>query len=154
MKAFERKDKIAQLIHEFKEYDHKHHDFLIDFENSIYSYLADCDGCILLQKSFPEDLKVFSLSLINCAYDVLEKDQSYPSFRMKTELENIDKLNESYQKPKNTCSFSDAFGKIAKEKMIVHFPSLFDLSADGFRLLERSMNYRINAFLMFLYGKL
>lgn len=154
MNAFEKKDKIQQLIHEFKDYDNEHQDFLVDFENSVYSFLVDNPKCIKLGKDFSEDLKVFSLSLVNCAYEVLDKDSRYSTARMKKELEKIDKLTTNYPSPLKATVFSEGFTRMVKEKMPNYFPALFNLSADGFRFLERSTNYRINAFLMFLHGKL
>lgn len=152
MKTFNEKDKVRQIFLEFKKYDKLHHRFLVDFENDIYNFIADYPEQIKLNKSFSEDLKSFSISLINCAYEVIEKNDTYPKYRMQIELANMDKLLHNYPLPRENKHFSDGFSQMVKAKMPQYFPHLYDLSSDGFRLLERSSNYRINAFLIYLYG--
>lgn len=153
MKAFNKKEKVRQIFLEFKKYDKLHHRFLSDFENGIYNFIADHPESIHLQESFPEDLKSFSYSLISCAYEVIEKDTTYPDYRMEMELENMERLLQNYPVPQDNAIFSEGFSMMSKAKMPKYFPQLYDLSANGFRLLERCTSYRINAFLMYLYGK-
>lgn len=152
MKPFDKKDKIRQIILEFKKYDKLHHEFLLDFENGIYNFIADHPDSMQLKEGFAEDLKSFSLSLINCAYEVLEKNNTYPDYRLTMELENMDTLLRHYPKPTKNSVFTEEFSKMAKAKLPKYFPDLFELSADGFRLLERCTAYRINAFLIYLYN--
>jgi hypothetical protein len=153
MKAFNEKDKVRQLFHEFEQYDKLHLKFVLDFENSIYNFIADHPKNIKLSVSFPEDLKLFCNSLINCAYEVLEKNETYPEYRMQIELKNMDKLLRHSPQPFGNEIFSKDFSQMAKAKMPTYFPQLFDLSSDGFRLLQRCTNYRINVFLLYLYAK-
>ena len=154
MKKSNQREKIRQIFLEFERYDKLHHSFLLDFENGIYNFIADYKEKITLYPAFSEDLKSFSISLINCAYAVIDKDKSYPKYRMAMELENMDQLLERYPKPSQNDLFTEGFSKMAKAKMPKYFTELYDLSADGFRLLERCTNQLINAFLAYFYLQL
>ena len=153
MKAFNKKEEVRQIFLEFEKYDKLHDKFLLEFENGIYNFIADHPKSIQLSASFSEDLKSFSNSLISCAYEVIEKNNTYPAYRMQIELENMDKLLEKYPLPEENNTFSLGFSKMAKAKMPKYFPELYDLSSNGFRLLERCTSFRIHAFLMYLYKK-
>lgn len=146
-------EKIRQIFLEFEQFDQFHHKFSLEFENGIYNFVVDHPEQVSLEPEFTEDLKYFAIALINCAYDVIEKNKAYPPYRMEMELENMDKQLERYPMPEENKAFSNGFSQMAKAKMTKYFPALFDLSADGFRLLERSTNYRIHGFLTNLYNK-
>lgn len=152
MKSSNMKEEVRRILQEFKEYDKLHHEFLSDFENGIYNFIADHPNSINLPLDFSDDLKSFAISLINCAYEVIEKDSNFAQYRINTELENMDHLLIRYPLPTKNALFTEGFTKMAKAKMPKYFSGLYNLSADGFRLLERSTSYRINAFLMYLYG--
>ena len=151
MRAFDKKEKIRQIFLAFQHYDELHHTFLGEFENGIYNFIADHNETINLYSDFAKDLESFSISLINSAYEVLEKDNSYPDYRLEMELENMDRLLERYPAPQENKSFTEGFTAMVKAKMPKYFPDLYHLSANGFRLLERCTNYRINSFLIYFY---
>ena len=151
MKSYDKKEKIKLILLEFEQYDKYHHKFSLEFEHGIYNFIADHPNCITPKEGFSDDLKSFAVSLINCAYEVVEKDKSYPSSRMALELENMEHLIERYPLLAQNDVFPMGFTQMAKAKMTKYFPKLYNLSADGFRLLERSTTYRINSFLIYHY---
>ncbi len=154
MGRLDNKEKIRHVFLEFEKYDKLHQEFLLEFENGIYNFIADNLDQYNLYEGFSDDLNTFSVSLINCAYEVLEKDNNYPEYRMEMELENMDHLFLRYPSPAGNESFTQKFTQMAKAKMPKYFPALYQLSASGFRLLERCSTYRINSFLLYFYPKI
>jgi len=154
MKSPKNQEKIRLLFQEFEKYDRVHDKFLLDFENDIYNFIVDQAFYEHLYDGFSDDLQTFSRSLINAAYEVIEKDHSYPAYRMAMELENMDHLLLRYPRPKEHPAFTAGFSTMTKAKMPHYFPALYELSAAGFRLLERCVNYRIHSFLAYFYQKI
>lgn len=150
MKTFDPKKKIRQIMLDFKHYDQKHHEFLLDFENNMYDVIMDNAYAIKPQDDFADHLKAFALSMINCAYAVLEKNESYPDYRIVMELDNMDTLLKKQGSDITETTFYSDVSKMAKGTTVLHFPKLNDLSANGFRLLERSAAFRVNSFFALL----
>jgi hypothetical protein len=151
MRTFDKEEKMRQLLLEFKKYDKLHDNFIRDFANEIFNFIAENPKSIKLYDDFSFDIKAFSKSIINCAYEVLEKDTAFNSHRMRHQLVNIKALLAHYPVPIKNEEFTNFFIYIAKEKMTEYFPALYDLSADGFRLLACCTDVRINAFLHHFY---
>lgn len=84
-----------------------------------------------------EKLKQYSIHMFNCADSVADKDENYGEIRLMLELEAMNRATEKYPPRFRESEFARESHQKAKELLIQFFPELIELSANGFRLLEK-----------------
>lgn len=84
-----------------------------------------------------EQLKNYANKMFNCADAVIDKDQNYNEIRLTLELEAMTRAIDKYPAEFRQCKFAGKAHQKAKELLVHFFPELIELSANGFRLLEK-----------------
>ncbi|WP_319479429.1 hypothetical protein [uncultured Draconibacterium sp.] len=82
-------------------------------------------------------LKQYAGHLFGCADSVADKDENYNEIRLALELESITRSTNKYPLRFRESQLARQTHKKAKELLIQFFPELMELSANGFRLLEK-----------------
>ena len=91
----------------------------------------------LSEKEKTEQLKNYTNRIFNCADSVADKDQNYNEIRLALELESITRATDKHPLLFRESELARQTHKKAKELLIQFFPELMELSANGFRLLEK-----------------
>ena len=94
-------------------------------------------GLNLSEKEIAEQLKNYTNRIFNCADSVADKDQNYNEIRLALELESITRATDKHPLRFRESELARQTHKKAKELLIKFFPELMELSANGFRLLEK-----------------
>lgn len=144
MKQSEQRSNIENILYEFTQLDLIHQKMITEVENIVYTIISDN---IELLHSYPDlnqDVNSFSIDLINSTHSNIDKSQNYPAYRMKIELDSMDKLINRHPKSRYTNAFIKQLEHNIIAKIIDLFPEIMDLSADGFRLLDKDIKYQIN----------
>ena len=81
--------------------------------------------------------KEYATSMFSCADAVADKDENYSEMRLALELESMTRAIEKYPLPVQNSELGQQTHLKAKELLIQFFPELVELSANGFRLLEK-----------------
>jgi hypothetical protein len=84
-----------------------------------------------------EMLLVYANQTFNTAESVIDKDKSYTASRLQEELEAMNRLIEKDSGKHDNSSLAKQTHFKAKEIMVKFYPNLINLSANGFRLLEK-----------------
>ncbi|MDX8341435.1 hypothetical protein SLH46_19710 [Draconibacterium sp. IB214405] len=84
-----------------------------------------------------EELKQYANRIFNCADSVSDKDQNYSEIRLGLELEAMTRATEKYPVRFRKANLALKTHQKAKQLLIHFFPELIELSANGFRLLEK-----------------
>ena len=82
-------------------------------------------------------LKQYANHMFNCADSVADKDENYNEIRLTLELEAMTRATDKYPLRFRESEFAQQTHQKAKELLIQFFPNLIELSANGFRLLEK-----------------
>lgn len=89
------------------------------------------------QSNLEEQLTEYANRIFNCADMVADKDENYNEVRLTLELEAITRATNKYPEHIRNTELSKQTHKKAKELLIKFFPELIELSANGFRVLEK-----------------
>ncbi|QIA07018.1 hypothetical protein [Draconibacterium halophilum] len=91
----------------------------------------------LSKEGLEDQLKNYANHMFSCADSVADKDQNYNEIRLTLELEAMTRAMEKYPSFFRESEFARQTHQKAKELLIHFFPELIELSANGFRLLEK-----------------
>lgn len=89
------------------------------------------------EKELTKLLKEYATSMFSCADAVADKDENYSEIRLALELESMTRAIEKYPGTIQNSELGLQAHLKAKELLIQFFPELVELSANGFRLLEK-----------------
>lgn len=84
-----------------------------------------------------KQLMQYASHMFNCADSVADKDENYNEIRLTLELEAIIRATDKYPARFRESEFAQQTHQKAKALLIQFFPDLMELSANGFRLLEK-----------------
>ncbi len=125
------------LSSEFKNIDELLFEFQSKFVYEIFKItkkqLIDIQG----ERDVQESILSYSLEIFSCADSVLDKNKNYSDLRLKEELDSITIAANKIEQPPEQKEYATQTHQKAKEIMVIFFPDLIDLSANGFRLLEK-----------------
>lgn len=97
------------------------------------------------------EFKHMANEVFNTTESVIDKDLNYPIYRMRKELHIMKRLsNEKDQSNENPILFAD-ISNFSKKLAVDYFPGVFNLSGNGFRLLESNIIYLVYVFLEWVH---
>lgn len=137
MEEFDSNKHIHNIIREFKRTDEFYisfrHQFIISLFLVVKRYYRDHK----LDETMNANLQLYADEMLSCVESVLYKDLTYPEFRMEEELKVMIRLVVSKTEYDQQLEFIEKIHMKSKEMIVRHYPAIFDLSANGFRLLEK-----------------
>lgn len=146
-----KKKNIRQILNGIQAMDQVYFDFEKQCTDLLSNEILSFYPNIKLNSVTNDEFKHFANQVFNTAESVIDKDHNYPIYRMRKELFIMKKLaDEKDQNNENPALFTN-LSKILKKLSIDFFPGIFDLSGNGFRLLDANMNYVIYSFLEWFY---
>ncbi|WP_372651791.1 hypothetical protein [Draconibacterium sp.] len=139
------KDFHLKLSAEFKRIDQLFEQFHRHFIREQLLIANEYSDLNLPKDELNKALKQYAAHLFNCADSVADKDENYNEIRLALELESISRATDKYPLRFRESEFAQRTHQKAKELLIHFFPELMELSANGFRLLEKfSLFYNLD----------
>ena len=127
----------SKLSSEFKKIDEFQAEFQHEFIRQLNLLINVQFTNITLTEKLEEHLLLYAKEIFSCAGSVPDKDRNYNEWRLKEEFDSITFALEKTGYLESLSEFAQQTHKKAKEIMVSYFPGLVNLSANGFRLLEK-----------------
>lgn len=80
----------------------------------------------------------YASEILSSTEAVIDKDHNYMDYRLEEELDNMNRLVSKMMEFKRNDVFVDVVHQKVKAQMVRFFDDINELSANGFRLLERN----------------
>lgn len=125
------------LSSEFKKIDELLFEFQSKFVYEIFKITKERLINIRDENDAQESILSYSFEIFSCAESVLDKDKNYSDLRLKEELDSMTIAVNKTSQLREIKDYAEQTHLKAKEIMVAFFPDLVDLSANGFRLLEK-----------------
>ena len=137
MEYFDKEKYIKNIYEEFRKTDAFYNSFRKQFVSEIVQVVREHHPETEKNPILQEDIKLYADEMINTAESVVYKDKSYPGYRLLYELEVMSRLVVKEPENNQNTQFIHDIHQKAKALMVLHYPEIFDLSANGFRLIEK-----------------
>ncbi len=137
MEKFESNKFQSRLSREFRKIEEFLHEFEGVFDAELRKIIFKNYSEINSNDKLSEAVLTYANEIISVAESVCDKDLNYPENRLKEELDDMSRAVENYPPEDLNPEFLQQTHKKAKELMVNYYPYIFDLSPNGFRLLEK-----------------
>jgi hypothetical protein len=131
-------DVRSQFYKEFKQVDTFYESFKATFKKEITTVIEPYTFDVYAP-SFEEFLEQFAVAVLSLTHSVLDKDHNYPEYR---KVEDLTALQGYYAKASRFSDSSELSEKIhqkTKELLVNIFPDIYELTGNGFRLLDLNL---------------
>lgn len=129
-------DRMKYLYEELRKIDDLHDAFRKEFEYEIIKIIMQHKLDFCRSTRFDEMLNQYATTILSTTFTVVDKDNTYPEYRKLKELELLHNLSSKIKIETEQHALAEAVLKKTKELAVKHCPKLFDLSAEGFRILD------------------
>ena len=136
-----REELVNQLLGDIKQTEEFVESFKKEMTRSLYSLVAPIFPVLDEQGKLTELLDPFSLAVLNFTDSVIDKDHSYPTYRLDEELQLMRLVLSKQESLPQWDFFKEELVGMMKLIMVKYFPQITDLSGNGLRLLSVSANY-------------
>jgi len=144
MEKFDSSNFHSSLIEEFRKLDDILESFQNKFSDEVFRCIRSQFPNIILNEDLEELVLTYANQIFNTAESVQDKDKNYNEIRLAEEVSVMNKVVGKLSEDKENWELGQQLHQRAKEMMVSFNPRLMDLSADGFRLLEKySLMYNI-----------
>lgn len=144
------KNSFYDIFEQFKLIDAFRDEFRIEFVRKMKKISCSLWG-LELTPEVMEFLDFMAYETISFTETVIEKDRNYPEYRL---VEELKRMNGLINKPR----FKELPNELVQslkfelnELILKNYPALYELSAFGYRLLDRNVNYFVLNFAFALY---
>lgn len=103
-------------------------------------------GCDVINNELLEEVELFAAGIISLTETIIDKDKNYTEQRLIEDLAAMSKAVKNMKSDQAGIDFREAVLKQSKELMIENFEAIFELSATGYRLLEKEAIWHIMLF--------
>lgn len=139
------KNSFYDIFEQFKLIDEFRDEFRIEFVRKLKN-LVKQNWELKLTPEVYEFLDIMASESISFTEAVIEKDRNYPEYRLVEELKRMNALN---NKPKFRGLPNELIQVVkfeVNELILKNYPALYELSAFGYRLLDRNVSYFVSNF--------
>lgn len=134
------REHINSLQEEFKKEDSFRNDFAELFKQNIHSVIKEQNKHIILPIELKSLTRNYALLVVSAIRSVLDKNATSPAYRIKDEVEALNRYNKKYEhiisNPLSKKVFEAALN-LVKQK----FPQLEELSDQSMELLEVNLEW-------------
>ena len=148
MERFDKENKMKHILEELKKTDEFYSFFKEEFSGLIYSLIDEFYPSISPNSTIDDLLQTYAVEILSSTESVIDKDMNYPPYRLDEELAVMNQLILKLPHVEYHKSFMDEVHQVAKVLMVKYYTGIYDLSGDGFRLLElnaKLYNWEFNA---------
>lgn len=145
MEKFDSNNFRDSLISEFQKLDHIVETYQNQFKVEVLNVIREFFPHLACQKELEALALTYANQIFNTADSVYDKDLNYNRNRLADEVKNMYRVVSNYSEGKtDNQDLANRIHQKAKGMMVSFNPDLMDLSADGFRLLEKySLMYNV-----------
>ena len=138
MKSFDDEGNMKFILEEIQKADTFYNLFKKEFSELVYN---------IIQEYYPETVSVdeidnlllaYSVAILNSTESVIDKDRNYPLYRLEEELDAMSRITLKLSQSEDIRDFAESVHLKVKALMVKHFNDIYNLSSNGFRLLERN----------------
>jgi hypothetical protein len=147
MKDFEKEEFRLYISEEFGKVDAFYAHVKNDFGMTLMKIIEDKSEAQENKAQLSEAISVYAQEIINVTESVIDKDRNYSEIRLKEELQRVQKVVSQWAVYEVDTEFVNKLHQVSKEVMAKYFKPIFDLSADGFRLLDNGAKMHTLRFL-------
>jgi len=137
MEKFDSSNFHSSLIEEFRKLDNILESFQNKFSEEVFRTIHAQFPNIVVNEDLEELVLTYANQMFNAAESVQDKDKNYYEIRLAEEVSVMNKVVGKLSEDKENWELGQQLHQRAKEMMVRFNPGLMDLSADGFRLLEK-----------------
>jgi hypothetical protein len=141
MDKYERENVLNRIREEINKTDIVYRAFINDFVVALYPFVAIYYPAAKPSKAIDEVLNAYAVATFNSTETVIDKDRSYPLYRLEEEVNTMSHLLQKLYGQGYDASFANVVVDVVKRMMVAYFAGVYNLSGNGFRLLE--MNARL-----------
>lgn len=138
MEFFDSENYLRKIHKEFKQTDEFYDLFRAWFISEIYKLITEFYPKIVKNNNLGNKLKLYADEILSSTESVIYKDMSYPEYRIEDELRVMTRLTNKETNEDQNPEFIEKVHLKAKALMVEYYPNIIDLSANGFRLLEKN----------------
>ena len=138
MEPFSNKGNIKFILEEIKKTNTFYNSFKKEFSESIFNIIQVFYPDTTLSEEMDNLLLIYSVEILNSTESVLDKDRTYPLYRLEEELSAMNRITSKLSEEEEYNDFGEAIHLKAKALIVNHFAAIYNLSSDGFRLLEKN----------------
>lgn len=138
MEPFDHEGNIKSILEGIQKTETFYSAFSEEFSQAIFD---------IIHKHYPKTVKdgeienllvLYAVAILNSTESVIDKDRTYPLYRLEEDLQAMSKMIQLFQRNFFPNNMELQIHMKAKELAVKHFKAVFDLSAIGFRLLEKN----------------
>lgn len=139
MEPFDDEGNRKFILEEIQKTDTFYNAFKKEFSELIFNIIQEHYPDAVLNDKMDNLLLAYSVAILNSTESVIDKDRSYPLYRMEEELDAMDRITLKLAQSEESLDFNEAVLLKTKEMIVKYFAAIYDLSSNGFRLLERNV---------------
>lgn len=137
MEKFDSNKSLGKIIKEFKRTDEFYNSFRERFIVATFFVIKRYYKQLKLDEEMDRDIRLYADEMLSCVESVIYKDLTYPEERLEEEVKVMTRIVQKDLESFHNMAFIEKLHVVAKEQIVTNFPQIMDLSANGFRLLER-----------------
>ena len=138
MDSFDDEGNIKFILEEIKKTDTFYNSFQKEFSELLLKIIRKFYPNTSMGDEIENLLLAYSVAILNSTESVIDKDRNYPFYRLEEELESMNWITLKLLHEAEYNDFGEAVHLKAKKLMVKHFAAIYDLSSNGFRLLEKN----------------
>ncbi|PWE00050.1 hypothetical protein [Marinilabilia rubra] len=147
MENSDSQNRFRKILEGFKEADDFNASFKEFFIDRLCRIIEDRYPTLEFSEKMAEHLVLYAENTISYTESVIDKDASFPDFRKKEEVIRMKSVVKKLPDFCEDTEFVDRINSEAKMCMVKFFPEIYDLSGDGFRLLDVNARFFNHGFL-------
>ena len=148
MSPLDKERHLREILQGFQKIDEIYFEFEKEFLQILKGTIDEYYFDFLIKNDVENEFKHFANLIFNTAESVIDKDKSYPDYRLIEELKNVKRIsNIEFSIEIESSEFSEKLSKRLKQLTIKYFNGIYQLSGNGFRLLEINIKHNIFVFL-------
>jgi hypothetical protein len=136
MDKYERENVLNRIREEIDKTDKVYRAFTNEFAVALYPVVTTFYPFARRCMAVDEVLNAYAVATFNSTEAVIDKDRSYPLYRLEEEVGAMSHLLQKLHGQGNDASFANAIVDVVKRIMVSYFAGVYNLSGHGFRLLE------------------
>jgi len=136
MELFEKENLLKHILAEIQKTDELVHDFKDELAEALYPVIESYHPTVVRSAAIDDVVFAYAVALFNSVESVIDKDRNYPAYRFNDELAAMNQLLLKLPVDNDHLPFMEAVMKKGKELMVKYNRGVYDLSGNGFRLLE------------------
>ena len=138
MKLFDDEGNMKFILEEIQKTDTIYNSFKKEFSEIIFGLIREFYPECVLSDEMDNLLLTYSVAILNSTESVIDKDRNYPLYRLEEELDTMSRITIKLSSSLGNRDFGEAIHLKTKKLMVKYFAAIFELSSNGFRLLEKN----------------